>query len=93
MTTDALHQLTTNALATLAEALDRGHSDALTTALLTISRFHRYSFGNICLIASRRPDATRLAGFNAWKVRHRYVRRRERGIGHPCTDRAAEARR
>src|SRR6187397_773135 len=45
MTTDTLQQLTTNALATLADALDRGYSDALTTTLRAMSRFHRYSFG------------------------------------------------
>ena len=26
-----------------------------------------YSFGNVLLIASQRPDATRVAGFNAWR--------------------------
>jgi len=80
MTTDTLQQLTTNALATLADALDRGHSDALTTTLRAMSRFHRYSFGNICLIASQRPDATHVAGFTAWKALHRFVRKGEHGI-------------
>jgi len=27
------------------------------------SRFHRYSFGNVLLIASQRPDATHVAGY------------------------------
>ena len=85
MTTDALHQLTTTALATFADALDRGHSDALTAALRAMRRFHRYSFSNICLIASQRPDATRpdathVAGFHAWRALHRHVRRGEHGI-------------
>jgi hypothetical protein len=80
MTTDALQHLTTNALATLADALARGHSDTLTTALRAMSRFHRYSFSNVCLIASQRPDATHVAGFHAWKALHRFVRKGEHGI-------------
>lgn len=31
------------------------------------SKFHRYSFGNVLLIASQRPDATHVAGFKAWQ--------------------------
>lgn len=80
MTTDTLHQLTTRALDTLADALDCGHSDTLTTTLRTMSRFHRYSFTNACLIAAQRPDATQVAGFGAWKALHRFVRRGEHGI-------------
>ncbi len=44
------------------------------------SRFHRYSFGNVALIATQRPDATRVAGFRAWQALGRSVRRGERAI-------------
>jgi len=32
--------------------------------LLTMSKFHNYSIGNLILIAIQKPDATRVAGFN-----------------------------
>ena len=44
------------------------------------SRFHRYSFRNLLLIASQRPTATRVAGFQAWKKLGRHVRKGEHGI-------------
>lgn len=43
-------------------------------------RFHSYSFGNVMLICTARPDATRVAGFNAWKAMGRMVKKGERGI-------------
>lgn len=80
MTTDALQQLTSRAHDDLATALASGHSDALTKALKAMSHFHRYSFGNICLIASQRPTASQVAGFHTWRSLHRCVRRGEHGI-------------
>ncbi|MGO9584468.1 MAG: ArdC-like ssDNA-binding domain-containing protein [Acidimicrobiales bacterium] len=44
------------------------------------SRFHRYSFNNTLLILRQRPDATRVAGFNAWRQLNRFVRKGEKGI-------------
>ena len=44
------------------------------------SRFHRYSFGNVLLIAAQRPDASRLAGFKAWREMNRFVRRGEKAV-------------
>ena len=44
------------------------------------ARFHQYSFGNVLLIASQRPDATRVAGFHAWKKLGRSVKKGEHGI-------------
>jgi antirestriction protein ArdC len=44
------------------------------------SRFHRYSFGNVLLIATQRHEATRVAGFNAWKRSNRFVRKGEKAI-------------
>src|SRR5438270_9042433 len=44
------------------------------------ARFHHYSPGNVALILAQRPDATRVAGYNAWLRMHRYVKRGERAI-------------
>ena len=44
------------------------------------SRFHRYSFHNVMLILAQRPDATRVAGYRAWRALDRFVRRGEKGI-------------
>lgn len=44
------------------------------------ARFHDYSFNNILLIAAQRPEATTVAGFQAWKALGRQVNKGERGI-------------
>jgi antirestriction protein ArdC len=44
------------------------------------SRFHRYSFGNVVLIASQFPAASRVAGFHAWKKLGRSVAKGEKAI-------------
>lgn len=44
------------------------------------SRFHTYSLGNQLLITAQRPDATRVAGFQAWLKLGRHVRKGEKGI-------------
>jgi len=44
------------------------------------SRFHRYSFHNTLLILAQRPEATRVAGYRAWRTLDRFVRRGELGI-------------
>ncbi|MCL6562179.1 MAG: ssDNA-binding domain-containing protein [Firmicutes bacterium] len=46
----------------------------------TLSRFHRYSPGNVLLILSQRPDATYVAGYHAWQALGRQVQRGEHGI-------------
>jgi antirestriction protein ArdC len=43
-------------------------------------RFHHYSFNNVVLIAAQCPDATRVAGFNAWKQLGRSIRKGEKAI-------------
>ncbi len=45
-----------------------------------MARFHRYSANNILLIHVQRRDATRVAGFSAWRKLGRFVRRGEKGI-------------
>jgi hypothetical protein len=61
---DRIQQLVESAVDRLIEALEAGQSDALRTFLAAAARFHRYSFGNVLLIASQCPDATRVAGFH-----------------------------
>lgn len=80
MKTDDLKKLTTDALDRLARLLDAGRSDQLVAMLQTMARFHRYSLNNLCLIASQRPTATRVAGFHAWRSLGRFVRKGEKGI-------------
>ena len=56
-------------------------SDRFTSYLSTMSRFHRYSVNNQILIHMQRPDATQVAGFNAWKDKFgRHVKKGEKGI-------------
>jgi hypothetical protein len=80
MNADDLKKLTTDAVDRLASLLDAGHSDELAAMLRAIARFHRYSFHNVCLIASQRPTATRVAGFQTWRSLNRFVRKGEKGI-------------
>jgi hypothetical protein len=80
MNADDLKKLTTDSLDRLAGLLDAGHSDQLAALLKAMARFHRYSFNNVCLIASQCPTATRVAGFNAWRSLNRFVRKGEKGI-------------
>ena len=49
--------------------------------LKTMSRFHRYSTRNTVLIYMQKPDATLVAGYQAWQSKFgRYVKRGETGI-------------
>jgi hypothetical protein len=80
MNTDEAKTLSETALTRLIEALERGQSQALKLYLAVMSRFHRYSWGNVLLIYSQRPHATRVAGFQAWLRMRRYVRKGEKGI-------------
>ena len=44
------------------------------------AKFHRYSIGNVLLIASQCPQASQVAGFKAWQALGRNVRKGERCI-------------
>ena len=49
--------------------------------LRVMSKFHNYSFNNTLLIAMQKPDASLVAGFNAWKNNFkRNVMKGEKGI-------------
>lgn len=80
MKAEEARKMTDDALARLAEALEKGKSEALTRYLSVMARFHRYSFGNLMLILSQSPEATHVAGFHTWKGLGRWVKKGEKGI-------------
>jgi antirestriction protein ArdC len=55
--------------------------------------FHTYSLNNILLIASQRPDATRIAGYRAFQKLGRQVRKGEKAIRilAPCRVKVGES--
>ena len=55
-------------------------SEEMQKYLDIVARFHHYSPSNIFLIMLTRPDATYVAGFQAWKNMGRFVLKGERGI-------------
>jgi len=57
--------------------------------LAVAARFHRYSFGNVCLILSQRSDASRVCGYRAWQALGRQVKKGESGLAilAPCVTR------
>ena len=57
------------------------NSEKYKSYLSTMSKFHNYSFNNTLLIALQRPDATLVAGYQAWQRNfNRHVNKGERGI-------------
>jgi hypothetical protein len=69
-----------NEIAALNDALRTGDDQPLNKFLDLMARFFMGSFWNSALIQSQSPDATHVAGFNAWRKQGRYVRKGERGI-------------
>lgn len=80
MKTDEIKKLSDDALTGLNQALQAGRSDSLKNYLQFMARFHKYSFGNIMLIALQHHNATHVAGFNSWKKFGRFVKKGEKGI-------------
>ena len=80
MKADQAKKLADRALGDLAASLENGKSETLTAYLQALSRFHDYSFGNVMLIVSQNPYATRVAGFRTWKKLSRFVKKGEKGI-------------
>lgn len=80
MKVEEAKQIASKAIEQLSQALERGHSERLREYLAAMARFHRYSLHNIMLIASQRPDATHVAGFQTWKQLGRYVKKGAKGI-------------
>lgn len=73
-------------LKALTDKLESGISDIFQSGkyaeyLVSMSKFHHYSFGNVMLIFLQRPDASRVAGYNDWKNKFdRQVKAGETGI-------------
>src|SRR4051794_14507380 len=68
-------------LARLEQAVTAIHdSETFRQYLDAQARFHQYSFGNVLLILSQKPDATQVAGYQTWKSLGRQVRRGEKGL-------------
>jgi antirestriction protein ArdC len=80
MKSDEIKQITQQATERLVAALQAGRSDTLTQYLRAIGHFHRYSLGNVLLIASQRPTASYVAGFHTWRKLGRFVKKGEKGI-------------
>ena len=79
-------QKRSEAIAAITDKLESGvkalfESDAYKSYLRTMSKFHSYSLNNTILIAMQKPEATLIAGYQAWQKDHgRYVRKGEKGI-------------
>jgi antirestriction protein ArdC len=80
MKVEQAKQFVSKAIEQLSQALERGHSETLREYLAAMARFRRYSLHNIILIASRRRDATHVAGFQTWKQLGRFVKKGAKGI-------------
>ncbi|NOT00659.1 MAG: DUF1738 domain-containing protein [Phycisphaerales bacterium] len=77
----ALRERITDHVDALAKAVDDVRASESFRVFLDVqARFHRYSWGNTILIATQRPDATRVAGYKAWEKLGRHVRKGEHGI-------------
>src|SRR5690554_3664487 len=49
--------------------------------LMCMSKFHKYSYGNVMLIKAQKPDATHVAGYRSWQKKfNRQVNKGEKGI-------------
>jgi antirestriction protein ArdC len=80
MKSEQIKEITERATEQLVAALNASHSEALTGYLKAIGRFHRYSLGNVMLIASQKPNASYVAGFHTWNQLGHFVKKGEKGI-------------
>ena len=80
MKVEQVKQIASKAIEQLSQALEAGHSEKLREYLAAMARFHRYSLRNVMLIASQRPEATHVAGFQTWKQLGRFVKKGAKGI-------------
>jgi hypothetical protein len=86
----ALNQQIESSVNALAEETDQFRkSEVFTKWLNAMAQFSHYSFHNQILISIQRPEARRVAGFNAWRKLGRYVRKGSKGIAilAPCISR------
>jgi hypothetical protein len=80
MNSENIKKVTNQAIEQLVEALNAGHSEALTRYLGAIAKFRAYSFLNVLLILKQRPNAGRIAGYKTWQSLGRQVNKGEKGI-------------
>ena len=80
MKVEQAKRIASNAIEQLRQALEAGQSERLKEYLAALARFRRYSWGNVMLIASQKPNATHVAGFHAWHKLGRFVKKGEKGI-------------
>ena len=62
------------------EALNAGHSEALTGISAAMAKFRAYSFLNVFLILKPCPNAARVAGYRTWQSFGRQVKQGTKGI-------------
>jgi len=80
MADDRARNLAEDAFNRLVAELDQGKSEAFKNYLAAMGRFHRYSWGNVGLIAYQRPTATHVAGIHTWNRLGRIINEGEKGI-------------
>jgi hypothetical protein len=81
ITNTELNTKITEHIEQLAKATDAARaSEEMLRYLEALSHFHHYSMNNIFLILLAKPDASQVAGFQAWKKLGRFVRKGEKGI-------------
>lgn len=80
MKVEQAKQIANKAIEELAAALNANPSEALTSYLKTVAKFHKYSFHNILLIAMACPQATHVAGFHTWRTLGRHIKKGAKGI-------------
>jgi hypothetical protein len=77
---ECIKKVTNQAIEHLVEALNAGHSEALTRYLAAMAKFRAYSFLNVLLILKQSPNAGRVAGYRTWQSFGRQVKQGEKGI-------------
>jgi antirestriction protein ArdC len=80
MKVEQAREVASKAIEQLRQALESGQSGRLKEYLAAMARFHRYSWHNVMLIATQKPTATHVAGFQAWHKLGRFVKKGEKGI-------------
>ncbi len=80
MKSENIKEVTNQAIEQLVEALNAGHSEALTRYLEGMAKFRTYSFLNVLLILKQCPNARRVAGYRTWHSFGRQVKQGEKGI-------------
>src|ERR1700693_4444381 len=80
MNSEHIKKVTNEAIEQLMEALNAGHSEALTRYLEAMAKFRAYSFSNVLLILKQCTNASRVAGYRTWQSFGRQVRKGEKGL-------------